>query len=260
MSHRKKLDLAVIIGIEVLTTVASLYFGFDFLVSTLCYLGLPSLYLAFRLRTRTQWRRITAMAIIFGVWYGFLFAYLADWNKTWAWPEASLPLGYWFSIVNPVEWLWVFLWVTFIVLFYEHFLERDTKQNVSRRYIWVALSALLFTVAIFSFTSWRPTALDWPYAYAVLAFLAVIPTILLVVTRPHILPKLFLPGLFFIPMHLSHEVTSLMLNQWYFPGQYFAIIPLPGSSGVPVEEFIIWIVLGSTLVVSYYELCIDDGK
>jgi len=102
--------------------------------------------------------------------------------------------------------------------------------------------------------------LNWSHAYAVLALLALFPTSILLLRDKNIFKKILLPGLFFIPMHLLQEATGLLLNQWYFPGEYFALVPMPGTRTVPIEEFVIWIVLGSVAVLSYYELYIDDGK
>ncbi|MEK9176706.1 MAG: hypothetical protein AAB923_00245 [Patescibacteria group bacterium] len=259
MPEGKKFDLVVLIALEALASALSLLFSLTFLPSTVLFLAIPTAYLAFRLRRRSQWPRIIAMGLVFGVWYGYLFAYLADWNRIWAWPPESLSWG-WFLGVNGVEWLWVALWILFIVLFYEHFVERDTASGISRRVLWAVAPAGVITTAIIAFTFWSPSFLTWSHAYAVLALLTLVPAVVLVARNPRIVWKLALPGLFFIPLHVAYEATALALNQWYFPGQYFGLVPLPGHTGVPVEEFVLWIVLGSFLVLSYYELYIDDGK
>lgn len=259
MSQTKTIDLLALIIIVLSASSLSLIFQLNFLSSTILFLGIPSIYLAVRLRTRTQWRRIITMALVFGVWHGYIFAYIANWNRIWAWPNASLPWG-WLMGVNPVEWLWVFLWITFIVLFYEHFIERDTKPEVSKRLLWAVIPAIFMTACLYIFTHYVPVALDWPYAYATLAVLTLPPVIVLLFRNPQVFKKISVPILFFVPMHLSHEVTSLLLGQWYFPGEYFALVPLPGDTGVPVEEFIIWVFLGSMIVLAYYELYVDDGR
>lgn len=258
MNAKKTIDLVVLLFLGALSGWLSILFDLTFFPSTLLFLGVPSLYLAIRLRTRTQWQRIAAMGIVFGLWYGYLFAYLADWNRAWAWPDASLPWG-WFLGVNPAEWAWVFLWILFIVLFYEHFIERDRREDISYRIVWAIVPAVFVSIVVYVFTHYYPAALNWSYAYAVLALLTLPPALVLLAKNPRIYLKISLPALFFIPLHLAHEVTGLALNHWYFPGQYFWVVPLPNSTGVPIEEFIIWIVLGSILVLSYYELYIDDG-
>lgn len=255
----KLVDLLVLITLAVIACGASLLFRLDFLASTLLFLAAPSLYLVLRLRTQRPWKRIAAMALLFGGVYGFAFAYIADWNKAWAWPEASLPFGYWFGILNPVEWVWVFLWVILIILFYEHFLERDTDERISPRFVWALAPAFVILAALAVFTLYLPSALDWPYAYACLALLALPPAVIFLIWRPRVIPKIALVSLFFIPLHFAHEVVGLWLNQWMFPGQYFWLVPLPGGVTVPIEEFTIWILLGSAVVLCYYELYVDDG-
>lgn len=260
MSRQKLIDLFVLVFIEIFASALSLLFGLTFLYSTLLFLGVPCAYLFLRMQRPSQWLRIFAMATLFGGWYGFLFAYLADWNRIWAWPAESLPWGVWFYLVNPVELLWVFLWVLFIVLFYEHFVEHDTQKTVSIHIMWAILSASLTTLAITLLTVFYPTTLDWRYAYAVLLLLN-LPTFgILLYRNPRIIKKLILPTFFFVPMHFLHEITSLLLGQWYFPGEYIALITLPFKTAVPLEEFILWILLGSVLTLAYYELYIDDEK
>lgn len=259
MSRQKLIDLFVLACIEIFASAVSLLFGLVFLYSTLLFLGVPCAYLFLRMRRPSQWLRIFAMTALFGGWYGFLLAYLADWNRIWAWPAESLPWGVWFYLVNPVELLWVFLWVLFIVIFYEHFVERDTQKAVSARILWALLPAPLITLTITLLTVFYPAALDWPYAYAVLLLLTLPSFGMLLCRNPRIIQKLVLPAFFFVPMHILHEVTSLMLEQWYFPGEYIALITLPFNAAIPLEEFMAWILLGSVLTLSYYELYIDDG-
>ncbi len=257
---RKVFDFLVLVGLALFASAMSLIWQLTFLYSTILFLGLPCLFLALRLRHTSQSKRIIVMALLFGGWYGFLLAYIADWNRIWAWPPESLPWGLWFYLVNPVEILWVFLWVLFIVLFYEHFVEHDTKKIISGRIIWAILPASFITLAITLMTIYYPWALSWPYAYAVLLILTLPPAIILLWRNPHILGKILLPSLFFIPFHVAHEIVSVSLGHWYFPGQYFALVPLPGNTLVPLEETIVWIILGSVLVLAYYELYVDDGK
>jgi hypothetical protein len=256
----KVFDFLILIALAVFASAVSLIFQLPFLYSTLFFLGVPLLYLALRSRRRTQWRRIGTMTLLFGGWYGFLLAYLADWNHVWAWPKESLPWGTWFSIVNPVELLWLVLWVAFVLLFYEHFIERDRARAVSRRVWWAIAPAPFVTAFIFVATTQYPALITWPYAYAVILVLTLPPAMFLIYRNPHILLKLLIPALFFVPFHVAHEVVSTLLGQWYFPGQYIAVIPLPGGTLVPIEETIVWIVLGSVLTLAYYELYVDDGR
>ena len=60
-------------------------------------------------------------------------------------------------------------------------------------------------------------------------------------------------------VYLAYEVTAFYLGQWHFPGEYIGTVILLGAS-FPLEEFIIWIVLSAAVVLSYYELFIDDFK
>lgn len=258
-SPRKLIDLLALIIIILSASFLSIIFNLNFLYSTVLFLGAPVVYLYLRLDRPTQKKRILAMATIFGIWHGYVFAYIANWNSIWAWPEESLSWG-WLLGVNPIEWIWVALWITFIVLFYEKFIERDTKSAVSHRIWWAIIPIIFMTSMLYVFTVYVPTALTWPYAYAVLSVLMFPPVIVLLFKNAAVFKKIGLSMLFFIPVHIVHEITGVMLNHWYFPGEYFWIVPLPGNTHAPVEEFFIWILLGSFVVLSYYELYVDDGK
>lgn len=256
----KRFDICLLVALQVVAHAITLALHAGFLKATLLFLGAPCLYLAYRLRASTQWQRIIAMAALFGGWYGILFAFLADWNRIWAWPAESLPWGTWFSIVNPVEILWVFLWVLFITLFYEHFVDGPGQRPVSRNILFATIPAALISATIYVCAHAFPWIITWTYAYLVLFMLTLPPAIVLLLRRPSIIWKIVAPALFFMPMHIAHEISSLYLGHWYFPGTYLAIVPLPGNTGVPIEEFVVWIVLGSVLTLAYYELYIDDER
>ena len=58
---------------------------------------------------------------------------------------------------------------------------------------------------------------------------------------------------------LSFELTALKLDQWRFPGENIGHVQLFGLL-FPFEEFIFWIVFGTPIILSYYELFVDDDK
>ena len=58
-------------------------------------------------------------------------------------------------------------------------------------------------------------------------------------------------------LYFVYELTALHLNQWHFPGQYVGLVRF-GSVTLPIEEFVIWILMSSMIVLSYYELYVDD--
>lgn len=103
-------DVAVLAVLGIMATILSMVVQATFVLSTVLYFVIPSVYLGYRLRHRAQWRRIAAMTIVFGVLYGFFFTYIAEWNGAWAWPPESI-LGekLWFSVVNPAAVLWLML-------------------------------------------------------------------------------------------------------------------------------------------------------
>ena len=140
----------------------------------------------------------------------------------------------------------------YITLFYEHFLERDTEDIISPR-VWYAVVPILLML-VYGATELAPRILAVPYAFAVLVLFTLPPCAVLFYRRPNLYKKILLPALFFIPLHLMHEVAGLQLGQWYFPGEYAWQVPFWAGTAVPIEEFVFWILLGSIIVVAYYQL------
>lgn len=259
---KKIFDLCVLTVLGSVAVIVTIIGKLSFVPSTILFFAVPTMFLGYRLLHRKQWHHLTMMSLVFGGLYGFLFSYLAERNLAWAWPAESFIPGttLLFVVVNPAAWLWVFLWITYIVFFYEYFFERDTSDRLTVRVLYALSPGLLVLGFIFIAEVWYPELIEWEYAYAILTLLTLPPCVVLIYLRPHIWLKLIIPALFFAPLHMSHELVGLMLGQWYFPGSYLASIPITENAFVPIEEFVAWILLGSIIVVSYYELYIDDEK
>ncbi len=259
-SLHKYVDLLALVALSILGAWGSLVFSLDFLGSSLLFYAPPIAYLLIRKRAHMQKRRLTAMLAVFGLLYGFLFAYIANLGKAWEWPVSEnllqnvLLLG-----VAPVtDVIWVALWVFYIVLFYEHFVERDRRDVVGRRFSFAWIPGLAVLVLIIISSIFAPAIFAWPYAYFILGLLTLPPCVYLLYKKPLLLPKILAPSLFFVPLHLLIELVGLQLDHWRFTGEYLATVHLLGGGIVPMEEFITWILLGAFITICYYELYIDD--
>jgi len=86
-----------------------------------------------------------------------------------------------------------------------------------------------------------------------------LPFFYVIFKKPKLLGKLLKAGLFNVFLFLSFELTALHLDQWRFPGEYIGTVQIFGLI-FPLEEFVIWIILGTPIILSYYELFVDDGR
>ena len=131
MKTKIKLDFIVVLVMVVLAIPISFAIDAKFLTSTFLFFGIPSLYLLFR--QKRQLKRIITGSILFGIFYGFLLDYVAEFNNAWAWAsDEQLIFPYKiFGVVNIDVMIWFFFWVFFLIIFYEHFLEHDRKSTIS---------------------------------------------------------------------------------------------------------------------------------
>jgi len=235
-----------------------LYFQVRFLTSTILFFAIPATYLFFR--KPKQIKRLGATVFV-GMIGAFVIDFLAEINSAWSWaPDGQLVFTNKIFGLIPLDVLiWYFFWIVFTVVYYEHFFEHERIKRVSRRF----KSVLAFFVAVLALLIFAfyidPELLKFRYAYFVIGILGAIPFFYLILKKPHLIGKLLKAGIFNIFLFLSFELTALRLNQWRFPGEYIGTVSLLGLQ-FPLEEFVFWIILGAPIILSYYELFIDDGK
>jgi len=255
----KRVDFAIVLFLVFVAVVLSFYFTTNFLTSTILFFGMPSLFLLFR--QRRQLKNIFFATFLFGLLFGFFLDYLAELNNAWSWAGTDqLVFSYKIlGIVNVDVMIWFFLWTFFIIIFYEHFFEKDRGEKISPNFkygLFLGLGAV-FAIIIASFIN--VGLLNFGYAYLLLGFLALLPFIYVVKKKPVLLLKFFKAAIFFSILYLVYEITALSLDQWRFPGEYIGMVTW-GSISFPIEEFVFWILLSCPVVLSYYELWVDDFK
>ena len=256
---RVKIDFLIVLTMVLLAVPVSIYFNANFLTSTILFFGIPSFYLL--LREKDQRKRTFTAAALFGLLFGFVLDYLAELNNAWSWAGTNqLVFPYRIlGVVNIDVMIWFFLWVFFIVVFYEHFIEDDRKDTISPNIKFAIFPAVIIFIIVWIIGSINPDLLKFNYAYLVLGILTFFPFAYVIKKKPILLLKFLKASLFFALLYLAYEITALHLDQWRFPGQYIGMIQLGGVT-FPFEEFIVWILMSSTIVLSYYELYVDDFK
>lgn len=261
MKRRTRLliDLVVVLGIILISIPIIIYFKVNFLTSTILFFVIPSIYLF--IRKPKSIKRIFLASFLFGILFGFIFDFLAEINDAWSWspikglvfPDKIL------GIVSIDVMIWFFFWVFLIVVFYEHFIERDRSDKISPNFKYAFYPGIIVFVLVLMVFFINPEILKVDYAYLFLGLFALIPFIILVFRKPALLGKFVKVSAFFFFLYLVFEITSLKLGQWNFPGQYIGTVQLFGVI-FPFEEFFFWILMSSTIVLAYYELFVDDEK
>lgn len=146
-------------------------------------------------------------------------------------------------------------------MFYEHFLDKE-KHNLKDTKLKYFISLII--VALFVFSSIyliEKNLLLIPYFFATFfSIFFLIPMISFLSFFPRLISKYLKTGVYFFAQSLIFELTALSLGQWGFYGkQYIGWVSF-GNLKFPLEEFIFWMILFSTCVLSYYEFFDDDRK
>lgn len=233
-----------------------------FLLSTLFVFGFPVFYLLLILRRRNQYARMVTMVALFGLLYGFLLEYIAEIGGAW---EVGAGTRFVFSrtllgVVSLDVMVWFALWVAYIVLFYEHFLERDRSRIISWRSVLAFIPGLLVLGAVCVAHTLGSDFFVWSYAYLVLGLLTLPPVAVLGYMRPRVMYKALLTSCFFAPVYFVYELIALPQRQWVFNGEYIGTLAIGSIPPIPLEELVFWIIFSGAIVVAYYELYIDDMR
>ena len=249
----------MVLGIVIAAIPASILLEVNFLTSIILFFGLPSFYLLYR--HEGEWKRIFTASSLFGIVYGFLLDYLAELNNAWSWgAEEQLVFSYKIlGVVNVDVMIWFFFWIFFLVIFYEHFLDHDHRDNISNNIAYGIAAPGVLGLYVLAANIFYPPLLTFNNAYLMLGLMTLPFFLYAIYQKPTLMSKFSKAALFFVPTYLAYEITALHLNLWEFPGEYISMVEIMGAS-FPLEEFLIWILLSSIIVLSYYELFIDDMR
>lgn len=259
MTKSRRVDLLALIIYIVLLIPAVLFFEVSFLIATILFFAVPTVYMVLR-GPSLPWRRITYASLLTGFLL-FQMDFLAEFNKAWIVPRLFFAEKI-FGVISIDIIIWGFLWALFILVFYEHFLEHDVSDKISKNFKILGIASLVsfFVLLVKFFVS--PSKIHMPYAYLILGAITLLIFLVVLIKlkkKKVLIHKFLLVGLFFAFVHLAHELTSLKLGLWYFPGQYVGNVNILGII-FPVEELFFWILISASILVAYYEFFVDDEK
>ena len=256
-SKQKAQDLISLCLINVAAVVVSFVLKTNFLTSTILFLGIPSFYLLYR--EKKYLRKILLAAVSFGIFFGFVFDFIAELNKAWDW-NGGLLFGKILGVVQADVLIWFFLWVLHIFLFYEHFIDRKKlRSNVSVRGIEMFILSILSVALLVIVYELFPSFLYFGKAYLILCLIVSTPFLITFFKKPKLVLHTVPMTIYFSFVYLTHEITALRLEQWQFPGDYIGLVRMFNVS-FPVEELVFWIILSSLIGSVYYELSFDNQK
>ncbi len=257
MLFKKKLfDLSIVILSVLISAATAIYFGLNFLSTTILFFGLPSAYLLYR--KPNNLKKVTVISVILGLIWGFSFDYIAELNNAWAWGGNTglfFPLTF-FSVVSLDILIWYFLWIFSIVSFYEYFIEYDNSTKISKNAFPIAITGVVAAALVIVLGMFTDVLL-FEHTYFWLGVVTLIPYTYVVIRQPKLFAKSLLVAPYFFYLFLIFELTALYADLWSFSGQYIGMVSIMGLS-FPVEEFFFWIMISATVTVAYYEHTVDN--
>lgn len=254
----KKIDIIFLILSPIFATFVSLTFKTNFLISTLLFFGIPAIYLSWR-NTHAIKKSFLFSSII-GIFGAFVIDYFATVGGFWFVPKTVFPLRL-LGVVPIEDLIWGFLLVYGIVMFYEHFLDKGKHNLKDTNLKYLIISLIFIFITFFLIYLFKPFLLVIPYFYIKAGIIIILfPIISFLSFFPKLISKFIKAGTYFFIQGILFELTGLTLNQWNFDGTNFIGWVQILNLKFPLEEFVFWMVLFSTCVLSYYEFFDDDRK
>jgi hypothetical protein len=255
----RRVDYLVVIGMPLLATLITIVFKTNQVISLLLFFILPSVYLTIR---EPKFLRKGLIIILATIPFCFIIDYFAIRDGSW-WVYSIFPVRLMNGI--PVEdFIWCASWFYYIIIFYEFFIDQYHSQEdapINKRYKklifgWMA-SLLIFLLLFIHINSY----LEIPYFYLVFTVaLGIIPLSIALIKKPKFIPKYAKTIAYFFPVNFLHEISALSANQWFFPGNHFIGWVEITRFRFPFEEFILWMLLGASYLLVWYEYFVDDNK
>lgn len=255
----KKLDLVLILIWPIAAALISFAIEAGLVTSMLLFLGVPAVYLSFKCPQYI--RKVALFSLILSIPTAIIADHIMQ--QTGGWLTYSVFGSFrLFDYVIVDQIVWVFLYVYFVGIFYESFIDRhkivsSTSSKFKPFAIFMAIVLGLFVVAHF----FSPALLNINYFYLKLGLVGMIPLIIGLFKMPEVYGGILRAGVYFFVLSLIYELTALSLGQWSFPAknQFIGIVQILGIS-FPFEELFFWIIIGAVAVATYYRLIAEDNK
>lgn len=225
--------------------------------TTFLFFIFPSVYLIL-VKPKSLRRIFTAASA--GIIFGVIFDMIGSLNRAWYVPESGLIFHYRILGVVTIDGIiWFFGWVLFLLTFYEHFIDHDRSSRLSRHFKYAVTLSVLILILLAYLVLVNSPLITLTYAYIILICINIPILCFAIIKSPHLIVKFSQITIYFFFVFLLFELIGLKNNQWVFNGLYVNKLSLFGFI-LPFEEFFFWIILSGSVVLSYYELFVDDGK
>lgn len=258
MTKLEKIDLAVLIVSVPLAAALSLLLRANYFESDVLFLGIPCLYISFRV-TSSVLRKAFIFSSIFSIPLGIFVDYLVTMDKGWSVTSSTFPML--FGIVPLEDILFAFLFTYLAVIFYERFVDKGPHRLIRDRLHYLVSISLYVTIFFVVTYLFFGEALTIPYAFLITGVVFLLAPLAYVLLRfPRLLRKFIPLFAYFLYLSIFFEATALYLKQWEYLGLHYIALVQVATFPIPAEEIVFFWLLWGPAILAYYEFFDDDRK
>lgn len=256
LKMNKTTEKILLIIYFILVALLGVAFDFSYLVSTLLFFVIPSLYVT--VKRPELFKTLSVYAVAIGIPFALIIDAIGLYNHAW-WETTVFPIRI-FGLVTFDTILWAILYAYTIPALYEYFFIKRNIISLPKKF-WQFEFYLLIILTIFIFAfSVHPDWFAIPYFYTIFVGLFYVLTCIVgLINRPKEFSKLLMQCLFFSTLLFIGEIGALAAHQWGFSGnEYLGMIHI-GELTFPFEEMI-WILVGVPAFLYVYLRLTDRSK
>jgi hypothetical protein len=269
MSKSRKNDFVLVIIFPLVALFLSFLFKANFLISTLMFFGLPSIWLSFK--HKRSIKKTLFFSAVFTIPLAVIIDYIMVVSGAWYIVDTIFTFRL-FNIIVLEQFVWAFSYCYLIIIFYEYFFDTKVKESVfyffgKHEKVFTKpmkrlVAALVVAISIFFvFLLINPSLLQIKYAYVLIGLIVFfIPLAIFLLEFPNLFTKFLKVSIYFFYLSILVELAGIKLNHWIFPGQYFVGWFNFFGHTIPLEEFFFYFVICAAAGLAYYEFFADDRK
>lgn len=253
-------DLLLVLAWPVFASVLSIALRVNYFWSIFFFLFVPAAYISYR--NQQYIKKIALFSTVISLPLAIVFDYIMEVTGSWLTLSTIFSFKL-FGYIMIEDLIWLFLWIYFVAIFYESFIDKRQKAKLYKPNLkYAGIIGILLIVAFAIAYLFNPALLNIEFFYLKMGILAgVLPLLITLIKFPKLSGKFIKTGAFFLVHALLYEITALRLNLWSFPAknQFLGFVTIFGET-FPFEELIFWVILGSLVIMAYYEVFDDDRK
>lgn len=258
---KKKTYLILLLLWPIFASIVSFLINANFFVSTVLFLGVPSVFLSFL--NKKNIKKLTVFSLIFAIPISIIVDYVMEVTGSWYVPYSVLGSFRLFGFVTVDLVLWGILESYLILMFYETFLEKQCTPKLYHPNLKYLFIIFYISLGVFVFLyMFNPAILHVNFFYLKMGIvLALLPVAGTLLKFPKFLNKFLNIAAYFFIFNFTYEVTAVKLGQWSFPAEHqlIGIVQFMGAR-FALEELLFWMMLTAMSVVAFYEVFDDDQR